>query len=55
MVADLLAAGFALRGLREPEPTVEMAARNAALAARFRESPGFLILDARLDGGAKRA
>lgn len=55
IVADLLAAGFALRGLREPEPTVEMAARNAALAARFRESPGFLIVDARLSGGAERA
>lgn len=55
MVADLLEAGFALRGLHEPQPTVAMAERNAALAARFREAPGFLILDARLDGGAERA
>jgi SAM-dependent methyltransferase len=48
IVGDLFAAGFRLRGLREPEPTVEMAARDARLAARFREAPGFLIVDAAL-------
>jgi SAM-dependent methyltransferase len=47
IVADLLGAGFELRGLHEPQPTVAMAERNAALAAKFREAPGFLIVDAR--------
>jgi SAM-dependent methyltransferase len=47
MLSDVLAAGFVLRGVREPQPTIAMAERDARLAARFREAPGFLIVDAR--------
>jgi SAM-dependent methyltransferase len=46
IVADVLAAGFALRGMHEPQPTAEADARDPALAARFRTGPGFLIVDA---------
>jgi SAM-dependent methyltransferase len=46
IVGDVLAAGFALRGLHEPQPTDEADARDPELAARFRREPGFLIIDA---------
>jgi SAM-dependent methyltransferase len=46
IVADLIGAGFAVRGLHEPQPTAEADVRDPALAARFRTEPGFLIVDA---------
>jgi SAM-dependent methyltransferase len=46
IVADLLAAGFTLRGMHEPQPTAEADVRDPKLAARFRTEPGFLIVDA---------
>lgn len=46
IVTDVLDAGFTLRGLREPQPTAEADARDPKLAARFRNEPGFLIVDA---------
>ena len=46
IVADLLAAGFALRGMHEPQPTGEADARDPQLAQRFRTRPGFLIVEA---------
>jgi SAM-dependent methyltransferase len=46
IVADLLAAGFALRGMHEPQPTADADARDPRLAARFRTGPGFLIVEA---------
>jgi SAM-dependent methyltransferase len=46
IVADVLAAGFVLRGMHEPQPTGEADARDPKLAARFRSEPGFLIVDA---------
>ena len=46
IVADVLAAGFALRALREPRPSAEADARDPAAAAKLRKRPWFLILDA---------
>lgn len=46
MLADLDAAGFRLRGLHEPLPAPEADAQDPALAARLRERPWFVILDA---------
>jgi SAM-dependent methyltransferase len=46
IVSDVLDAGFALRGLHEPQPTPDADARDPELAARFRSEPGFLIIDA---------
>jgi SAM-dependent methyltransferase len=46
IVADMLAAGFVLRGMHEPQPTADADARDPKLAARFRTEPGFLIVDA---------
>jgi SAM-dependent methyltransferase len=50
IVADLLASGFALRGMHEPQPTADADARDPRLAARFRTKPGFLIVDAESAG-----
>jgi SAM-dependent methyltransferase len=46
IVGDVLAAGFRLRGLYEPQPTAAAAERDPKLAERFRTQPGFLIVDA---------
>ncbi len=46
IAGDVLAAGFVLRGLHEPQPTADADARDAAFAARLRTRPGFLIVDA---------
>jgi hypothetical protein len=46
IVGDVLAAGFILRGLREPRPSAEADARDPAVAARLRTRPWFVILDA---------
>ncbi|MEA2687504.1 MAG: hypothetical protein QOD51_111, partial [Candidatus Eremiobacteraeota bacterium] len=46
IIGDVLAAGFVLRGLREPHPTAEADALDPELAARFRTKPGFLLIDA---------
>jgi SAM-dependent methyltransferase len=46
IVGDVLAAGFALRGLREPRPSAEADARDPAVAAKLRTRPWFLIVDA---------
>ena len=46
IVADVLGAGFVLRGLHEPQPAPAAEARDPKLAARFRTEPGFLIVDA---------
>lgn len=46
IVDDVLAAGFALRGLHEPRPTGDADARDPAFAAQLRTRPGFLIVDA---------
>jgi SAM-dependent methyltransferase len=46
IVGDVLAAGFALRALREPRPSAEADARDPAVAAKLRTRPWFLILDA---------
>lgn len=46
IVADVLAAGFTLRGLREPRPSAEADARDPAVAAKLRTRPWFLIVDA---------
>jgi SAM-dependent methyltransferase len=46
MLADLDTARFRLRGLHEPVPAPEAEARDPALAARLRERPWFVILDA---------
>jgi SAM-dependent methyltransferase len=46
IVADVLGAGFALRGLHEPQPTADAQARDPAFTARLRTRPGFLIVDA---------
>ena len=46
IIGDVLAAGFLLRGLHEPQPTAEADARDAAFTAQLRLRPGFLIVDA---------
>ena len=46
IVADVLAAGFVLRGLYEPQPTADADARDPAFAEQLRTRPGFLIVDA---------
>jgi SAM-dependent methyltransferase len=46
IVGDVLAAGFVLRGLREPRPSAEADARDPAVAAKLRTRPWFLIVDA---------
>ena len=46
MIGDVLAAGFALRGLREPRPSAEAGARDPDVAARLRTRPWFLIVEA---------
>ena len=51
IVADLLGAGFVLRGMHEPQPTSEADGRDPQLAARFRTRPGFLIVEA--EGAAR--
>jgi SAM-dependent methyltransferase len=50
VVGDLLAAGFALRALVEPQPTDAAFARDPVLAQRFRTEPGFLIAAAEKPG-----
>jgi len=49
IVADVLGAGFVIRGLHEPMPTAEADARNPAAAERLRKRPWFLIVDAERD------
>ena len=46
IVAEVVGAGFALRGLHEPRPTAQAERRDPRLAARFRREPGFLIVEA---------
>jgi SAM-dependent methyltransferase len=46
VAADVIAAGFAVRAIVEPQPTAEAEARDPRLAERFRTGPGFLIADA---------
>jgi SAM-dependent methyltransferase len=46
IVADLRAAGFALRALHEPRPADEAHALDPELAAKLRTQPWFLIADA---------
>jgi hypothetical protein len=46
IVEDVLAAGFLLRGLHEPQPTAEADTRDAAFTAQLRLRPGFMIVDA---------
>jgi SAM-dependent methyltransferase len=46
IVGDVLFAGFVLRALREPRPSAEADARDAAVAARLRRRPWFLLVDA---------
>ena len=46
IVADVLAAGFTLRGLHEPRPSPEADARDPRVAAKLRTQPCFLIVDA---------
>jgi SAM-dependent methyltransferase len=50
IAADVLAAGFVLRGLHEPQPTADAHARDPAVTARLRTRPGFLIVDAESRG-----
>jgi SAM-dependent methyltransferase len=47
IVNDVVAAGFVLHGLHEPQPVSDAGEGGAALAERFRTRPGFLIVDAR--------
>lgn len=44
IVNPVIACGFALRGLFEPQPTAEAQARDPRLAERFRTQPGFLLV-----------
>jgi SAM-dependent methyltransferase len=46
VAGDVLRAGFAVRGMLEPQPTGEAHARDPVLAERFRTGPGFLLVDA---------
>jgi SAM-dependent methyltransferase len=46
IVGDVLAAGFVVRAVVEPQPTLEADARDPRLAQRFRTEPGFLIVAA---------
>jgi len=46
VAGDVLRAGFALRGMIEPQPAGEAHARDPVLAERFRTGPGFLLVDA---------
>jgi SAM-dependent methyltransferase len=46
IVADLRAAGFAIRALREPMPHADADARDPELTARLRTQPWFLLVDA---------
>jgi SAM-dependent methyltransferase len=46
IVGDVLAAGFTLRGVHEPQPTVEAHRRDPELAQGLRTRPWFLLVDA---------
>jgi SAM-dependent methyltransferase len=46
IVADVIAAGFTLRALREPGPSALIEERDPAMAARLRAHPWFLIVEA---------
>jgi SAM-dependent methyltransferase len=46
VAGEVLRAGFAVRGMIEPQPAREAYARDPMLAERFRTGPGFLIVDA---------